>query len=77
MPPDLDPTELWLTLGVLGLSVAVVAAMVWIERKPRTSLEPRLLPTTPILLVFGFIGLLALVHLLNLYGIHTGRGTGP
>ena len=76
MPPGLDPTELWLTLGIfLGCS-AIVTLMVWLERRPRVSLEPRMVPTTPILLVFAFIGLLALVHLLNLWGIHTGRGNG-
>ncbi len=77
MPPDLSPLELWMTIGVLGASVAVVGWMSWLERRPRDLLKPRLIPTTPILLAFGFIGLLALVHLLNLYGIHTGRNTGP
>jgi hypothetical protein len=43
------------------------------ERRPRETLEPRLIPTTPLIIVFAFIGLLALVHLANLYGIHTGR----
>ena len=75
MPPDLSPLEFWLTIGIFAASAAIVALMAWLERRPRTGFEPRLLPTTPILLVFGFIGLLALVHLLNLWGIHTGRGT--
>jgi hypothetical protein len=75
MPTDLNPLEFWLTLGILVLSVAIVALMVWLERRPRADFNPRLLPTTPILLAFAFIGLLALVHLLNLWGIHTGRGT--
>lgn len=75
MPPVPDPTELWLTLGAFLACAAIVGLMAWLERRPRRSLDPRLLPTTPILLLFGFIGLLALVHLLNLYGIHTGRGT--
>jgi hypothetical protein len=77
MPFDLDPLELWLTLGVLVASIVAVAMMAWLERRPRNLLKPRLVPTTPILLISGFIGLLALVHLLNLYGIHTGRNTGP
>ena len=76
MPPALNPIELWLTLGVFLVCAGIVGLMAWLERRPRHSFEPRLLPTTPILLVFGFLGLLALVHLLNLYGIHTGRGTG-
>lgn len=77
MPIDLNPAELWITVAVLAVSIAVVVWMVLLERRPRQSLAPRLLPTTPIMLVFGFIGLLALVHLLNLYGIQTGRSLGP
>ena len=73
MPPNLDPTEFWLTLGAFLACAGVVGTMAWLERRPRQSLNPRLVPTTPVLLVFGFMGLLALVHLLNLYGIHTGR----
>ena len=65
--------NLWITLGVLLLSVAVIAYMARLERRPRETLEPRLIPTTPMIFLFAFIGLLALVHLANLYGIHTGR----
>lgn len=65
--------NLWITLGVLLLSVAVIAYMARLERRPRETLEPRLIPTTPTIIVFAFVGLLALVHLANLYGIHTGR----
>jgi uncharacterized iron-regulated membrane protein len=77
MPSFINATEVWITGGIFAASALIVGWMAWLERRPRTSLEPRLVPTTPILMVFGFIGLLALVHLLNLYGIHTGRGTGP
>ena len=73
-PSTADPAEIWITLGSLAASAAIIGLMAWLDRRPRTDFAPRLLPTTPILLVFGFIGLLALVHLLNLYGIHTGRG---
>jgi hypothetical protein len=76
MPSTPDPIELWLTLGTFLASAAIVGFMVWLERRPRHDFNPRLVPTTHILLVFAFIGLLALVHLLNLWGIHTGRGTG-
>ena len=62
-----------LTLGVFLISAGVVAYMSWLERQPRKSLTPRMLPTLPVLLIFGFIGLLALVHLANLYGIQTGN----
>ena len=73
MPPTLDPTELWLTIAALLAGTGLAAAMTWAERRPRTSLKPRLVPTTPLLFIGAVIGLLALVHLLNLWGIHTGR----
>jgi len=68
-----DSLEFWLTLAVLAGSIFVVGFMSWLERRPRKSLTPRMIPTTPVLILFGFIALLALVHLANLYGIHTGR----
>ena len=74
MPEFIDPYNLWITVAILGASIAVAGLMVWLEHRPRRDLMPRLVPTTPILMVSGFIGLLALVHLLNLLGIHTGRG---
>jgi hypothetical protein len=73
MPPDLDQTELWMTLAALALGAGLAAAMAILERRPRRSLHPRLVPTTPLLFVGTVIGLLALVHLLNFWGIHTGR----
>ena len=69
----IDSLEFWLTLAALAGSVFVVGFMSWLERRPRKSLTPRMIPTTPVLILFGFIALLALVHLANLYGIHTGR----
>ncbi len=65
--------EFWITLGVFLLSAALIAFLSRLEKRPRTSLSPRLIPTTPAIIILGFIALLALVHLANLYGIHTGR----
>ena len=73
MPPDLDPVEFWFTLAALAGGGTMALAMIWLEKRPRERLEPRMIPTTPLLLVGAAIGLLALVHLLNLWGIHTGR----
>ena len=73
LPIDTDPTEFAVTAAIMLGSFAVVGYMSWLERRPRDLLKPRMIPTTPILLVSGFIGLLALVHLVNLYGIVTGR----
>lgn len=67
--------EFIITLGIFLAAAAAIGVIGWLERRPRTSLTPRLIPTTPILLVFAFIGLLALVHLANMYGIHTGNRT--
>lgn len=66
-------TEFLVTLGVFLACAAIVGYMSILERRPKKALEPRLIPTTPVILVFGFIGLLALVHLANVYGIHTGN----
>ena len=73
MPTDVNSAELWITLAVFLGSAGIIALMIWLESRPRVDLNPRLVPTTPIMIIFAFVGLLALVHLLNLYGIHTGR----
>ena len=65
--------EMSLTFGGLVLGLVLVAVMVWIERRPRKSLDPRLVPTTPLMFVGAFISLVALVHIVNIYGIHTGK----
>jgi amino acid transporter len=69
-------TEFWLTFVVFGLGAALAGTMVWLEKRPRQDLKPRLFPTTPFLLIGGAIALFAAVHLLNLAGLHTGGRTG-
>ena len=73
MPADLDPLELWVTVAALVLGAGLALGAAWMERRPRKALETSLIPTTPILFLGVLIGLLATVHLLNLWGIHTGR----
>ena len=68
----LDPQFL-LTLLVLVMAVVVIARMIALEKRPRDDLNPRLVPTTPILIASCFVALLALIHLANLAGLHTGR----
>jgi hypothetical protein len=63
----------WITIAILFLCGGLIAYLVRLERQPRKRLEPRLIPTTPAIIVLGFVALVALVHLANLYGIHTGR----
>jgi membrane associated rhomboid family serine protease len=65
--------QLAVTLGVLAASAGTTGAMVLLEKRPRRSLNPRLIPTTPILIIAGFVMVLAVVHLVNLLGVHTGR----
>jgi hypothetical protein len=65
--------EMSLTYGGLALGVALVAVMAWIEKRPRKSLEPSLVPTTPLMFLGAFICLVAVVHIVNSLGIHTGK----
>jgi hypothetical protein len=65
--------QLIITLLVFVAAVFVIARMVVLERRPRNSLNPPLVPTTPVMLVSGFVAILALIHLINLIGLHTGR----
>jgi hypothetical protein len=65
--------EMLLTYGGLALGVILVAVMAWLERRPRKSLGPRLVPTTPLMFLGVFICLIAVVHIFNSFGIHTGR----
>lgn len=65
--------ELWITWSALIAGLAVVGLMAWLERRPRVGLDPQLVPTTPVMFAGALIVLLALVHLVNLAGYHTGR----
>jgi hypothetical protein len=73
MPDLLFQSEFLITVAIFLVSAGIVAYISWSDRRPRKSLEPRLLSGTPIVLIFGFIALLALVHLANLVGFTTGR----
>jgi asparagine N-glycosylation enzyme membrane subunit Stt3 len=45
--------------GFAGLSIK--------DRRPRTSLNPSMIPTIPLLLISGTISLFALIHLVSLF----------
>jgi hypothetical protein len=66
-------TESAITLAFLAAGLALTGLMAWLERRPRQDLETRLLPTTPFMFLGIVTSILALVHLLNLWGIRTGR----
>ena len=73
MPEHLLTFEFITTFLIFLSALTVAGAMIWLDQKPRDSLSPRLLPTTAILMVAGLVLLLAVVHLVNLGGIQTGR----
>ena len=62
-----------LTYGGLAFGVGLVAIMAWLEKRPRKSLNPRMLPTTPLMFLGAFICLVAVIHIVNSFGIHTGK----
>jgi len=64
-----DQHELLLTWTAFGAGLGLIAFNVWRERRPKKSLDVSIWPTTPFLLLGAFIAMLALVHLLTLYGI--------
>jgi len=66
-------THLILTVLVLVAAIATIVRMVIVEKRPRTDLNPRLIPTTPAIIVSAFVAILALIHLLNLIGLDTSR----
>jgi uncharacterized iron-regulated membrane protein len=73
MTGGIDQSELWITAGFLLAGLAGAGAMAWLEHRPRDIMKPRLIPTTPVMFASALVALLALVHLVNLFGIRTGR----
>jgi hypothetical protein len=73
MPANPNIMELSFTFAALAFGTGIVGLMVWLERRPRKSLDPNLIPTTPFMFLGAFVSLVAVIHLVNLYGIHTGR----
>lgn len=69
--PDAEHLITW---GALGLGCLLVAATAYLERRPRASLDARLVPTTPLMFAGVLIAILALVHLMTLLGYKTGQG---
>jgi hypothetical protein len=65
--------EMSFTYGGLAVGLVLVGIMAWLERRPRKTLDPRMVPTTPLMFLGVFICLVAVVHIVNTFGIHTGR----
>lgn len=70
MSRDLD---LAITIAALAVCVGIFALGSWIMSRPADPLKPRLIPWRTLILIAGVAGILALVHLVNLFGITTGR----
>jgi hypothetical protein len=56
-------TEFWVTCGFLLAGAGLAGWMAWLEKNPRKSLTPRLVPTTFIMLIGALVFLIALFHL--------------
>jgi hypothetical protein len=65
--------EYLISLAFLAFGCGLVAAMAWLERKPKAILDARMVPTTTLMFAGFIMALLATVHLVNLLGLHTGR----
>ena len=65
--------EFLLTLAVFMSGGALAGTMVWLEKRPKQVLAPRLFPTTLFLLIGGVIAVFAGIHLLNLIGLQISR----
>jgi uncharacterized iron-regulated membrane protein len=62
--------SLEITIALLAAGLTISGAMIWLERRPRKSLDVRTMPTTPFLMVGVVMALVAAVHLLSLLGKH-------
>jgi len=58
-----------LTVGALVAGLALMGAMSVLERRPRANLDPRLVPTTPLMFAGALVAILAAVHLLTVLGV--------
>jgi hypothetical protein len=58
--------EFWVTLAVTAGGAAVVGLMAWLEKRPKTELQPRLFPTTLVMVIAALVVLMAGFHMLDL-----------
>lgn len=70
---DDNSLEMTLTILAFGFGLGLAATATILERRPRQSLAPRLVPTTPLMFAGVLVSILALVHVANLMGVKTGR----
>jgi hypothetical protein len=58
--------EFWVTLAFLAGGAVFVGLMVWLEKRPKTRLQPHMLPTTLIMVLSALVALVAGFHLIDL-----------
>jgi hypothetical protein len=59
-------TDFWVTAAFLLGGASIAGLMTWIEKRPKTKLEPILFPTTFVMLIAGLAALMALFHMVDL-----------
>jgi hypothetical protein len=73
-PAPAGPPGVALTLALAALGVAAIVLAAWRHgRPPNPAKGPRMIPWMLILLVAATWTVVMVVHLANLFGIHTGR----
>ena len=74
MPFSLSADAL-ITAAVLVASTSLGGFLIWLEHRPREIGRPRLVPTTPLLLLCALVMILALAHMVTIVtGVpHQGR----
>ena len=65
--------DLTTTLVALAVAAALFGYGSWRAAKPADPLKPRLIPWRTVSLIAGVVGLLMLAHVVNLFGVQTGR----
>ncbi len=65
--------DMYLTLAGLCLGCGLLALMVYLQKRPPDALWVHMVPATPIMLLAILIIVVALVHLVNSFGLQTGR----
>jgi amino acid transporter len=68
--------DLMITLAVVFGGVGAYVLISRHASRPADPMRPRMLPWRPIMILVGFLVLVAVIHLVNLMGVETGRDVG-
>ena len=67
---------LTITLTILVIAAGIFALGVWRDSIPREPGNPTLFSWKPVYMLALVVGILMLVHIANMFGIHTGKFRG-